>query len=247
MELGLQFWLIIVVAVIVVLGIVVQVIRVQRANKHKFNLEKDAGGMDDDDDSQPVLGPANDDNDMDDDEDDGPSVGNDRQEAPVAHHQSRQAVEPAEPEQRKPAQKKSDGPEVALVVYVLSRDPKGFKGPALLQSILESGLRYGTKNIFHRHESLTGNGEVLFSMANAVHPGTFDLDDIDHFTTRAVSFYMTLPGPSHPKEALDAMLGAARKLASELDGQLKDDQRSVFTKQIEEIYRQRIVEFERRH
>ncbi|AIR91449.1 cell division protein ZipA [Pseudomonas cremoricolorata] len=133
-----------------------------------------------------------------------------------------------------------------LVISVISRDPGGFKGPALLQNILESGLRFGDMDIFHRHESMAGHGEVLFSMANAVKPGIFDLDDIDHFSTRAVSFFLGLPGPRHPKQAFDVMVAAARKLAHELDGELKDDQRSVLTAQTIEHYRQRIVEFERR-
>jgi cell division protein ZipA len=136
--------------------------------------------------------------------------------------------------------------EEVLVISVISRDESGFKGPALLQNILESGLRFGEMDIFHRHESMAGNGEVLFSMANAVKPGVFDLDDIDHFSTRAVSFFLGLPGPRHPKQAFDVMVAAARKLAHELNGELKDDQRSVMTAQTIEHYRQRIVEFERR-
>ncbi|MNZ70008.1 Cell division protein ZipA [compost metagenome] len=136
--------------------------------------------------------------------------------------------------------------EEVLVISVVARDPEGFKGPALLQSILESGLRFGDMDIFHRHESMAGNGEVLFSMANAVKPGTFDLDDIDNFSTRAVSFFLGLPGPRHPKQAFDLMVAAARKLSHELDGELKDEQRSVMTAQTIEHYRQRIVEFERR-
>ena len=75
---------------------------------------------------------------------------------------------------------------------------------------------------------------------------TFDLDDIDHFTTPAVSFFLGLPGPRHPKQAFDVMVAAARKLSQELNGELKDDQRSVLTAQTIEHYRQRIVEFERR-
>ncbi|MBJ9977747.1 cell division protein ZipA [Pseudomonas sp. S75] len=136
--------------------------------------------------------------------------------------------------------------EEVLVISVISRDEGGFRGPALLQNILESGLRFGEMDIFHRHESMAGHGEVLFSMANAVKPGIFDLDDIDHFSTRAVSFFLGLPGPRHPKQAFDVMVAAARKLAHELDGELKDDQRSVLTAQTIEHYRQRIVEFERR-
>jgi len=136
--------------------------------------------------------------------------------------------------------------EEVLVINVISRDSHGFRGPALLQNILESGLRFGEMDIFHRHESMAGNGEVLFSMANAVKPGTFDLDDIDHFTTPAVSFFLGLPGPRHPKQAFDVMVAAARKLSQELNGELKDDQRSVLTAQTIEHYRQRIVDYERR-
>lgn len=136
--------------------------------------------------------------------------------------------------------------EEVLVINVVALDPEGFKGPALLQNILESGLRFGEMDIFHRHESMTGNGERYFSMANGVKPGTFDLDDIDHFTTRAVSFFLGLPGPKHPKRAFDVMLAAARKLSNELNGELHDDQHSVMTAQTIEHYRQRIVDFERR-
>ncbi len=41
------------------------------------------------------------------------------------------------------------------------------------------------------------------------------------------------------------MIAAARKLAKELDGDLKDDHRSVLTAQTIEHYRQRIADFER--
>ncbi|TVT84857.1 cell division protein ZipA [Pseudomonas sp. H3(2019)] len=144
------------------------------------------------------------------------------------------------------ANKEQPQAEEVLVISVICRDPGGFKGPALLQNILESGLRFGEMDIFHRHESMAGNGEVLFSMANAVKPGVFDLDDIDLFSTPAVSFFLGLPGPRHPKQAFDVMVAAARKLSQELNGELKDDQRSVLTAQTIEHYRQRIVEFERR-
>lgn len=135
--------------------------------------------------------------------------------------------------------------EEILIIHVVARNKEGFKGPALLQSILESGLRFGAMDIFHRHESITGNGDKLFSMANALNPGTFDLDDMDLFSTRAVCFFMGLPGPRNTRQAFDLMIAAARKLAKELDGDLKDDNRSVLTAQTIEHYRQRIAEFER--
>lgn len=135
--------------------------------------------------------------------------------------------------------------EEILIIHVVARNEQGFKGPELLQSILESGLRFGAMDIFHRHESMTGNGDTLFSMANALNPGTFDLDDMDLFSTRAVCFFMGLPGPHNTRQAFDLMIAAARKLAKELDGDLKDDHRSVLTAQTIEHYRQRIADFER--
>ncbi|HDZ58071.1 MAG TPA: cell division protein ZipA [Pseudomonas xinjiangensis] len=148
--------------------------------------------------------------------------------------------EPAAPREAAPV-------EEVFIINVVARDELGFQGSALVQNILESGLRFGEMNIFHRHESMSGNGDVLFSMANALKPGVFDLDEMDSSHVRAVSFFMGLPGPRHPKQALDLMIAAARKLAHELGGDLKDEQRSVLTAQTIEHYRQRIAEFERKH
>ena len=174
---------------------------------------------------------------------DGPSISaRDDDFAQEAKPRGRSAPSVAAVEAKEPAAQQAA--EEVLVISVISRDPAGFKGPALLQNILESGLRFGEMDIFHRHESMAGNGEVLFSMANAVKPGVFDLDDIDLFSTPAVSFFLGLPGPRHPKQAFDVMVAAARKLSQELNGELKDDQRSVLTAQTIEHYRQRIVEFE---
>lgn len=136
--------------------------------------------------------------------------------------------------------------EEVLIINVVARSEEGFPGAAMLQSLMESGLRYGDMNIFHRHESMTGNGDVLFSMANALKPGIFDLDELEYSHVRAVSFFMGLPGPRHPKQALDLMIASARKLAQELGGDLKDENRSVLTAQTIEHYRQRIAEFERK-
>ncbi len=273
MEIGLREWLI-VIGIIVIAGILFDGWRRMRGGKGKlkFRLDRSFSNLPDEEaPSAEVLGPSrvlDDHKEPQLDEHDLPSMS-----APVRENGKRKrAAEPAQgdlnlkldldepsfssrdtdfPDETKPVTFSNEGKEQApveevLVISVISRDEGGFKGPALLQNILESGLRFGEMDIFHRHESMAGNGEVLFSMANAVKPGVFDLDDIDHFSTRAVSFFLGLPGPRHPKQAFDVMVAAARKLAHELNGELKDDQRSVMTAQTIEHYRQRIVEFERR-
>jgi len=166
------------------------------------------------------------------------------------HHRS--ALQPPAPQTEEtstpaqPAPNEAKSFEDVLVIHVLAKDDdKGFFGPALLQCILESGLRFGEREIFHRHESKAGHGEVLFSMANAI-GGSFDLGEMDHCHIRAVAFYLLLPGPRNPKAAFSEMLAAVRKLESELGGEVKDDQHSVLTAQTIEHYRRRIAEFERK-
>jgi len=267
MEIGLREWLI-VIGIIVIGGILFDGWRRMRGSKGKlkFKLDHSYASVPDADENNELLGPARvapREPETMLDEEDLPSLSarelNSRRRAEQLEDDLDLNLDetPAEPKKRKAETKgsKSEAKNISrdlppveevLIINVVAREADGFKGPALLQSILESGLRFGEMDIFHRHESMAGNGEVLFSMANAVKPGTFDLDDIDHFSTRAVSFFLSLPGPRHPKQAFDIMVAAARKLAQELNGELKDDQRSVMTAQTIEHYRQRIVEFERR-
>lgn len=142
------------------------------------------------------------------------------------------------------AEQSPPGAEVLEVIVMHLVAPRGerFPGRDLLQQLLENGLRFGEMNIFHYHQ-----GESLqFSMANAVEPGTFDIDEMDTQEFAGVTFFLKLPGPSRPVEAIDRMLAVVRKLAQELGGELKDEQRSVLTPQTMEHMRQRVQEFERR-
>ena len=44
-------------------------------------------------------------------------------------------------------------------------------------------MRFGTMDIFHRHARKTALGPVLFSLANLVKPGTFELSSMSDFET----------------------------------------------------------------
>ncbi|WP_437880509.1 cell division protein ZipA [Pseudomonas sp. LRF_L74] len=264
MEIGLREWLI-VIGIIVISGILFDGWRRMRGGKGKlkFKLDHSYSNLPDDE-SDPDLGSAR----VIERNRREPAVQEDMPAISVGELNRRRGrdVEPQQgdlnldvdepvPTLLDPVDEEEDGldddreelpVEEVLVINVVAREGEVFNGPALLQNILESGLRFGEMDIFHRHESMAGNGEVLFSMANGVKPGTFDLDDIELFSTRAVSFFLGLPGPRHPKQAFDVMVAAARKLSHELSGELKDDQRSVLTAQTIEHYRQRIADFERR-
>lgn len=136
-----------------------------------------------------------------------------------------------------------------IIVNVMSRQAEGFQGAALLENLLSCGMRFGQMNIFHCYSGNKGEGDVLYSMANLVKPGTFDLNNMGSFKTPGVSFFLNLPLVDNnisSMETFDSMLNTAQQLVANLDGELKDEQRSVMTGQTIEHCRQRISDFSRK-
>ncbi|WP_331352433.1 cell division protein ZipA [Cellvibrio sp. UBA7671] len=143
------------------------------------------------------------------------------------------------------AEKQPAEPEEVLIINVMAHKGEMFNGADLLDIVLQCGMRYGSMDIFHRHSDTKGEGALLFSMANMVKPGTFDLDAMDEFETPGVSLFMTLPINADSMQSFDLMADTARAIAETLDGELKDEQRSVMTRQTLEHCRERIRNFER--
>lgn len=130
-----------------------------------------------------------------------------------------------------------------IIVHVMASGDEEFKGEPLLESLLNQGLRYGTMKIFHRHAEADGAGEVLFSVANSINPGTFDLNTMADFLTPGISLFFAMEDVEDPSGAVSLMLDTAKALADELGGVVKDDSRSVMTRQTEEHYKQKVAEF----
>ena len=127
---------------------------------------------------------------------------------------------------------------------VLARRGVPFTGDQVFAALRGKGLKFGDMNIFHRIDAM--NRRVNYSVANVVEPGTFDMADMESFRSPGLCFFLQLPGPDHPARVFEDMLSVARDVASELDGEFKDEQRSFMTPQTIEHYRQRIADFSRR-
>jgi cell division protein ZipA len=153
---------------------------------------------------------------------------------------------PRRREAEKPASADSRAPDEVLIVNVMARKGELFSGPELLEAMLGQGLRYGDMDIFHRHESADGRGRILFSAANIVVPGTLDLTAMEDFTTPGISLFLSLPIASDSLSAYNLMVATAQAIADALQGELKDEQRSVMTRQTIEHGRQRVIEYERK-
>lgn len=169
-----------------------------------------------------------------------------RESAGKATRRSETSSSPREQETASGANNNVD-PEYSevLVINVMAPPDQLIHGDELLPVLLGAGLRFGDMNIFHRHAH-GKSGPVLFSVANVLNPGTFDLNEMHDFATRGLCFFLTLPNAINNMQAFEHMLQTARQVCDALDAELKDDYRSVMTAQTIEHYRERVREFELR-
>ena len=134
--------------------------------------------------------------------------------------------------------------EEVIIINVMARPGMVIEGKRMLPVLMKHGMRLGDMSIFHRHADNNGKGPVMFSMANMLRPGTFSIGEMESFTTPGVSFFMQLPNKVGNMQCFDQMLQTAQAVKEELDANLKDENRSVLTRQTIEHSRQRIRDFE---
>jgi len=155
-----------------------------------------------------------------------------------------QAVRTSNEPESTPQQAELSQPSEVIVINVMAKQGRVFAGNDLLHILITAGLKFGDMNIFHKRLSNEANGPILFSIANMLNPGTFDLNNMEEFTTMGVSFFMALPTAINNLDAFEQMLDVAQQIRGALDGELKDDHRNGMTAQTTEHYRQRIRDFE---
>jgi cell division protein ZipA len=114
-------------------------------------------------------------------------------------------------------------------INIMAREGALIAGEDLLFILKKLGFRYGDMSIFHRHLEPNGQGDVLFSLANMVKPGTFDPARMAQFTSPGVSLFMELPHQGRAEAHFKLMLQAAEKISAELDTLLMDRQRNPLT------------------
>ncbi|MDI3322851.1 cell division protein ZipA [Pontibacterium granulatum] len=143
----------------------------------------------------------------------------------------------------RPSLEKTPAPESVLAITVLAAENLAIPGAKLLPLVSACGMRFGDMDIFHRFEDGLEEGAVQFSMANAIKPGTFDIDNMDELETRGLTFFMSMEEPRDVMNAFECMLATAETVAKHMGAELLDENRSVLRPQTKEHYRQRIRDF----
>src|SRR5438445_1815070 len=118
-----------------------------------------------------------------------------------------------------------------VTLFVAARPGETIHGASLIVSAEKAGLVFGDKNIFHRLVSGRAEAGPIFSMANMIKPGNFDMREIDTLRTPGVCFFMALPGPVSALDGWDTLLPTVQRMAELLDASVLDEERNALGRQ----------------
>ncbi|MDH3527182.1 MAG: cell division protein ZipA [Gammaproteobacteria bacterium] len=135
-------------------------------------------------------------------------------------------------------------PDKVVTLFVMAPPGVPFRGSFLMEAMAKAGLEFGDMQIFHYLERHNGRDRVLFSVANLVEPGSFDPHAMDDFSTRGLVLFLQLPAAFDALKAFDAMVAAARSLATSLEGNVCDSTHSVLTNQTIGHMREDVIDYQ---
>lgn len=117
-------------------------------------------------------------------------------------------------------------PDRIISLHVIPAPGRSFGGRAILDAMRAADLHYGPMKIFHHYGSEDSrSSQPLFSVASMLEPGYFELDRMDDYTARGLTFFLCVPTPVDAKVVFELMLGTARLLAYRLGGEVRGTDR----------------------
>lgn len=134
-----------------------------------------------------------------------------------------------------------------VTLFVAAPDGALFGGSDIAVAAEKAGLRFGAMHIFHRLVNGHAEAGPIFSMANMLKPGYFDMAHIGELTTPGITFFATLPGPVPALDAWDAMLPATQRIAELLGGVVLDEDRNALGRQRIAGIREELRTWDRQH
>jgi cell division protein ZipA len=132
-------------------------------------------------------------------------------------------------------------------LYVAARAGHTLRGEDIVVAAEKTGLTFGHMNVFHRLVENHPERGPIFSMANILQPGSFDMANIRELETPAIAFFLTLPAPITALEAWEKLLPNVQRMAELLDGVPLDDSRNALGRQRIMHIREELRAYDRQH
>ncbi|WP_449448073.1 cell division protein ZipA [Thermomonas brevis] len=118
-----------------------------------------------------------------------------------------------------------------ISLYVAAKAGNKLRGADIVVAAEKAGLTFGYMDVFHRLVDGRPEAGPIFSVANIIKPGSFDMTRIGEVETPAIAFFLTLPAPVPALDAWETMEPAAQRMADLLDGVVLDEERSALGRQ----------------
>lgn len=134
-----------------------------------------------------------------------------------------------------------------VTLYVAASAGAKLRGPDIVVAAEKTGLVYGHMNVFHRLVEAHPERGPVFSVANIMKPGSFEMADIQSMETPAIAFFLTLPAPLPALDAWEMMLPTAQRMAELLDGLVLDESRNALGRQRIQHLRDELRAYDREH
>ena len=134
-----------------------------------------------------------------------------------------------------------------IALYVAATVDNKLRGPDIVVAAEKAGLVFGYMNVYHRLVDGRPDAGPVFSVANIVKPGSFDMADIERLETPAIAFFLTLPAPISALDAWETMEPAAQRMADLLDGVVLDEERNALGRQRVQHIRDELRAYDRQH
>ncbi|MGC1854178.1 MAG: cell division protein ZipA C-terminal FtsZ-binding domain-containing protein [Candidatus Aquirickettsiella sp.] len=111
-----------------------------------------------------------------------------------------------------------------IILQLMAPQQRPYRGYELIQTLTSAGFHYGKMNIFHFYADPLNKKELLFSLASAIEPGTFDLDHTGEIVCPGLCLFMSIHKVKSALSAFDLMWETAQILTQDLGGILCDRQ-----------------------
>ena len=132
-------------------------------------------------------------------------------------------------------------------LYVAAKAGQVLRGEDIVVAAEKTGLTFGHMNVFHRLVEGHPERGPVFSMANIMQPGSFDMANIRSLETPAIAFFLTLPAPMTALEAWEKLLPNVERMAELLGGVVLDDSSNTLGRQRIQHIREELRAYDRQH
>ena len=128
--------------------------------------------------------------------------------------------------------------ERSIVFHLFAQEDQAFSGKELFAAFDELNLKRTTNHFF----VLVEHDQVYYHVCSSFKPSFFPEKDKENFTTKGLTFFMTLP-IQNPKQVFEKMLLDLHKISLKLEGKILDEDRNGLTAQMMNHLREELINY----